>query len=261
MSVAEVNGQRISFTDHGGDGPAVIFSHGFLMDGSMFDLQVEALKEEFRCVTWDERGHGGTLAETPFTYWDSTDDALGLLTHLGIEQATFAGMSQGGFIAMRAALRAPERVRALVLIDTQSGLEDPEALPLYLALRDEWVANGPAAVQDAVAALIFGPGIDTAPWYAKWAALDRTAFNVPFDALVERDEITDRLGEITQPTLIIHGSADAAIPLWRAEQLRDGIPGVRQLVVVEGAGHASNMSQPGPAKQVNQAMAAFLHSL
>jgi 3-oxoadipate enol-lactonase len=258
MSVAEVNGQRISYTDHGGDGPPVIFSHGFLMDGSMFDTQVAALAGQFRCITWDERGHGETPVEGPFTYWDSADDALALLDVLGIGSAVFAGMSQGGFISMRAALQAPERVRGLVLIDTQSGLEDPEALPLYVALNDEWLANGPGAVQEMVSSLIFGPGIDVEPWYAKWNALDRSKFKDPFQTLVGRDEITDRLGEITAPALIIHGSADAAIPMWRAEQLRDGLGDVRELVVVEGAGHAANMSSPD---QVNEAISRFIHSL
>jgi pimeloyl-ACP methyl ester carboxylesterase len=258
MSVAELNGQRISYTDHGGSGPAIIFSHGFLMDGSMFDAQVAGLRDEFRCITWDERGHGATPVTGPFTYWDSAHDALALLTLLGLEQAVFAGMSQGGFISLRAALEAPERVRALVLIDTQSGVEDPDALPLYTALHDEWVANGPATVQEVVASLIFGEGIDIAPWYDKWAALDRSAFTEPFNTLVGRDDITDRLGEITQPTLIVHGSADAAIPMWRAEQLRDGIAETRDLVVAEGAGHAANMSHPD---LVNQSIATFLHQL
>jgi 3-oxoadipate enol-lactonase len=258
MSLAEVNGQHIFYTDSGGDGAAVIFSHGFLMDGSMFDAQVAALRSEFRCVTWDERGHGGTPALGPFTYWDSADDALALLTLLGIEAATFVGMSQGGFLSLRAALRAPARVRALVLVDTQSGLEDPEALPLYSALYDEWMANGPGAVQEAVASITLGEGIERAPWYAKWEAADRTSFTEAFRALVDRDEITARLAEIAQPTLIIHGSDDAAIPMWRAEQLRDGLPGVRDLVVVAGAGHAANMSQP---EKVNEILLAFLHGL
>jgi pimeloyl-ACP methyl ester carboxylesterase len=258
MSVAEVNGQRISYQDSGGSGPVIIFSHGFLMDGSMFGAQVAGLHDEFRCLTWDERGHGGTPATAPFTYWDSTDDALALLDHLGIADAVFTGMSQGGFIALRAALRYPERVRALVLIDTQSGLEDPEALPLYTALHDEWVANGPAGVQEVVASLLFSPGVDVEPWYAKWGSLDREAFSLPFSTLVGRDELTGRLGEVTQPTLIIHGTADAAIPMWRAEQLRDGIPDTREIVAVEGAGHASNMSHP---EFVNEAIRSFLHSL
>ena len=258
MSVAEVNGQRISYQDSGGEGPAILFSHGFLMDGSMFDAQVAGLRDQFRCITWDERGYGGTGTTGPFTYWDSSADALALLDHLGIERAVFAGMSQGGFISLRAALSAPERVRGLVLIDTQSGLEDPEVLPLYQALHDEWVANGPSAVQDVVASIIFSPGVEVEPWFAKWGAMDPSSFTVLFRALVDRDELTERLGEITQPSLIVHGTADAAIPVWRAEQLRDNLAGPTELVLVEGAGHASNMSH---AEAVNRATARFVAGL
>ena len=180
MSVAEVNGQRISFQDSGGDGPVIVFSHGFLMDGSMFDDQVAGLRDQFRCITWDERGHGGTLANGPFTYWDSADRRTGAARPPGHLPGRLLWHVPGRLhLPAGRPAAAPERVRGLVLIDTQSGLEDPEALPLYTALHDEWVANGPAAVQEMVAALIFGPGIDIDPWYAKWGALDRTLFTQP----------------------------------------------------------------------------------
>src|SRR5581483_12488544 len=111
MPFAEVNGQRIRYDDTGTDGAPIIFSHGFLMDREMFAPQVEALAGEFRVISWDERGFGKTEFDgKPFTYWDSAKDCLGLLTHLGIEQAVLAGMSQGGFLSLRAALLAPERV-------------------------------------------------------------------------------------------------------------------------------------------------------
>ena len=90
----------VYFEDSGGDGAAVIFSHGFLMDHEMFESQVAALAGEFRCITWDERGFGNTAANRGFTYWDSADDALALLSHLGVDKAFFVGMSQGGFISM-----------------------------------------------------------------------------------------------------------------------------------------------------------------
>ena len=67
MSVAKVNGQDIFYTDSGGSGEAVILSHGFLMDGSMFDAQVAGLRGQCRCITWDERGYGGTGTTGPFT--------------------------------------------------------------------------------------------------------------------------------------------------------------------------------------------------
>ena len=103
----------------------MVFSHGYLMDHAMFDRQVAALAPQYRVITWDERGHGGTRAAGSFTYWDSAADVLALLDHLSVERAVLAGMSQGGFLSLRAALTAPDRVRALVLIDSQAGLEDP----------------------------------------------------------------------------------------------------------------------------------------
>ena len=109
MQTAQINGTTISFEDSGGKGPVVILSHGFLMDHSMFDHQVEALKASYRVVTWDERGFGGTPATGEFTYWDSANDVLGLMDHLGIQSAVIGGMSQGGFLSLRVALTAPER--------------------------------------------------------------------------------------------------------------------------------------------------------
>src|ERR1700726_93683 len=144
MSYADVNGRPIPYDDTGGDGPPVILAHGFLMDRTMLEPQVDALSGEFRVITWDERGFGETEFDgKPFTYWDSARDCLGLLDHLGIEQAVVGGMSQGGFLSLRAALLAPERVRALVLIDTQSGTEAPENVDSYRQLHEIWQAQGP----------------------------------------------------------------------------------------------------------------------
>jgi pimeloyl-ACP methyl ester carboxylesterase len=73
----------------------------------MFDRQVTALAPQYRVITWDQRGHGGTRATGAFTYWDSAADLLRLLGHLGGERAALADMSQGGFLSLRAALTGP----------------------------------------------------------------------------------------------------------------------------------------------------------
>jgi pimeloyl-ACP methyl ester carboxylesterase len=255
MPFADVNGQQLYYEDSGGDGAAVVFSHGFLMDHEMFAPQVAALAPEFRCITWDERGHGQTQATGPFSYWDSAQDALSLIDSLGLPAATFAGMSQGGFLSLRAALLAPAKVNALVLIDTQSGVEDPEAVPLYDAMRTEWVSNGPAGVQDAIAGLIFGGGYDPGAWIAKWNASPRENLNLPYDCLVGRDDITDRVAEISCPAIIFHGDADAAIPMEKATALCAALPRCSGVVTVYGAGHASNLSHPD---QVNEPLGDFL---
>lgn len=257
MNTAELNGTVIAYEDSGGKGPAVILSHGFLMDHSMFDAQVAALRNEYRVVTWDERGFGGTSATGDFTYWDSARDVLALMDHLGIESAVVGGMSQGGFLSLRVALLAPERVRALVLLDTQAGTEAPETVEPYNQLHAAWVSAGSVAVQDVIAGLILGPG-EWPEWYAKWAALPPDQFTAAFHCLMHRDDITDRLGEISCPALIVHGTADLAIPMAKAEVLRDGIAGPTTLVPVEGGPHAANMTHAG---EVNRAILRFLEAL
>jgi 3-oxoadipate enol-lactonase len=261
MATALANGITLSYNDSGGDGPAVVFSHGYLMDGSMFDPQVAALTPEYRVITWDERGFGGTRATGPFTYWDSAADVLGLLDHLGIEQAVLGGMSQGGFVSLRAALLAPDRVRALILIDTQAGLENPEVVPAYEQMEQIWMEQGPAPVQEVVASIILGQPdgpVDYAPWFAKWAAWDADELRLAFRCLLDRDDITGRLGEITCPALIVHGTADAAIPTEHAETVRAGLAGPVTMVQIDGGSHASNLSHPDV---VNAAILDFLHSV
>jgi len=255
MPFADVNGQHLYYEDSGGSGPAVVFSHGFLMDHEMFAPQVEALSDEFRCITWDERGFGSTPAIAPFTYYDSAADCLALLDHLGLDQAVLAGMSQGGFLSLRAALTAPERVKALVLIDTQSGIEDEAVAPAYEAMHDDWVANGPVNVQDVIAGLIIGAGIDPAPWLAKWNAAPPENLTFPFRCLMGRDDITDRIGAISCPAIVFHGDEDQAILMSKADALSEALPNCEGVVVVKGAPHASNLSHP---EQVNGPLREFL---
>lgn len=258
MPVAAVNGQEIYFEDSGGGGPALILGHGFLMDHEMFSPQVDELAGEFRVITWDERGFGRTPATGPFSYWDSADDCLSLLDHLAIDRAVLGGMSQGGFVSLRAALRAPGRVKGLVLIDTQSGLEDPARVDAYEMLGQTIIQQGPEPVQEIVGAIILGGGLDGEPWFRKWAELDRKGFEYAFRCLMDRDDLTDRVGAIEPPAIIFHGTEDAAIGMEKAEALRDQLPGCQELVAVAGAGHASNLSHP---EAVNPRLRKFLRSI
>jgi 3-oxoadipate enol-lactonase len=260
MSFAEVNGQRIRFDDSGGDGAPVVLSHGFLMDREMFAAQIDALAPEFRVITWDERGFGETEFDgEPFTYWDSAKDCLALLDHLGIEQAVLGGMSQGGFLSLRAALLAPERVRALVLIDTQAGVEDPERLPAYRQMQEMWLQAGPVDdLANAIAMLIIGDPALSEIWIAKWRELKLDTMRAPADCLFERDDISERLAEISAPAIVFHGTADMSIGMPLAEALCDGLPGCVGLVRVEGGTHVSNLTHPD---QVNGPLLEFLRSL
>jgi len=260
MPFAEINGQRIRFDDSGGDRPPVILSHGFLMDREMFAPQIDALAPEFRVITWDERGFGETEFDgEPFTYWDSARDCLGLLDYLGIDRAVLGGMSQGGFLSLRAALLAPERVCALVLIDTQAGVEDPARLPAYRQMQQTWLQVGPVdEVAETIANLIIGDPVLNEVWIAKWRELPLESMRAPGDCLFDRDDVSDRLGEILCPAIVCHGTADESIEMERAELLCRGLPGCGGVVRIEGAPHASNLTH---ADQVNGPLLDFLRSL
>ena len=261
MPFAQVNGQRIHYEDTGGSGPVILFSHGLLMDGSMFAPQVDTLKDRYRCITWDERGHGQTATGTcaPFTYYDSADDAVALLRHLGVQQAVFAGMSQGGYLSLRAALRHPEAVRALVLIDTQAMVEDPAKMAGHQALVQQWLQGG---LSDEAAHLIehiiLGQGwAGAADWRAKWKQVQPGDLLACFTTLGTRDDISAAVAGIQAPALVIHGDNDQAIDLERAQAMADALAQAR-MVVIPGAGHAANLTHPAP---VNTAIAEFLAHL
>lgn len=258
MPVAEVGGQRLHFEDTGGQGVPLVLSHGFLMDSDMFDAQRDALSGRHRVITWDQRGHGRTVStDEPFTYWDSADDLARLLDHLGVERAVVGGMSQGGFISLRFALRRPERTAGLVLIDTQAGLEDPDKMAQYDLMHDVWVGSGAndQLVQMVAAIIVGNERPESAQWVAKWKALDPRLLTPIYRTLMDRDDITDRLGEIQAPALVIHGTEDVAIDLSLGEALCAGLPGCKGVVRIEGAGHSSNVTHPDP---VNKAIADFL---
>ncbi len=260
MATAAVDGATIAYDDTGGDGPPVILAHGFLMDRTMFGAQVAALRHRYRVITWDGRGFGDTVyGGGPFTYWDSAADCLALMDHLGIDRAVVGGMSQGGFVSLRVALLAPDRVRGLILLDTQAGTEDPEAIPLYRGMIDDWVANGPSdAVAELTASLIIGDPDLSATWIATWQSRPQEALASPGRALLERDSVAGRLGEITAPALVVHGTADVSITMDKAEALAADLVGCPGVVVVEDGTHATNMTHPGPT---NEAVLSFLEGL
>ncbi|MFF4961680.1 alpha/beta fold hydrolase [Streptomyces sp. NPDC001222] len=254
--VTTVNGARLYFEDSGGEGPVVVFSHGNLMDHDMWAPQVEALSGEFRCVTWDERLHGATEDDGRiYSYWDSADDLIGLLDALGVQRATLVGHSQGGFLSMRAALRAPERVNALVLVDTASVAWPPEALEQMRGMSEGFRGAGPESVAPVLLGMLLGKPEIHEEWLARWKAQPRERLAEAVTVLTGVDDITDRLGEITVPAFVVHGEADQPIPHALGAMLQSGIPGAEELLTVPGAGHTPNLTHPG---QVNPQLVQFL---
>ncbi len=95
-------------------------------------------------------------------------------------------------------------------------------------------------------------------WIERWKARPHEELALPAQALLTRDDVTDRLGEIAVPALVVHGTADASISMDKAEALAAGLSGSTGVVTVEGGTHAANLTHP---HEVNRAIAEFLAGL
>jgi 3-oxoadipate enol-lactonase len=255
-----IGGRELGVEDTGGDGPPVVLSHDFLMDQRMFSAQVRQLADVYRVITWDQRGFGDTPADgQPFTLWDSADDLFGLLDHLGIERAVLVGSGQGSEVALRAALAHPDRVRALVLVDAQAGAEPPEAAEAYRSTLDRWIAHGYRdEVADAVAARVLGDSIGASQWRGTWQDVDPAQLQAATEALLDRDDLSDRVEELAMPVLLVHGTAGLPATISRAHEICEAASDCRGVVEVPGAAHASILTHP---EIVTPALRDFLEGL
>ncbi len=265
MPLAKINGQEIYFEDSGGKGPALVFMHGFLMDQSLFDFQVKMLSPDYRCIRWDARCFGRTKWDgRPFNLYDSVKDCFGLMDFLQIDSAILVGMSQGGYCALRAALTQPKRVKALVLMSTQSGVDPDQLKAAFRETRDSWMQSGPTdPLIEGLATVLLGPkgdpGMETHwnNWLPKWKKIPAINIFHAMNNLLERDEITHRVQEIHCPVLVTHGADDHCLPVTLAEELSKKLLNCRGLVISPGA-HAVNMTHP---ENINPGLKQFLDNL
>ena len=259
MPDVTANEISISYEDTGGEGPILIFNHGLLMDRGMFAPQIECLRRTHRCISWDQRGFGKTgPVDRPFTYWTSAEDVLSLMSALNIQKAALVGLSQGGFLSMRAALLAPKRISGLVLLATRSGIDDRQTIDNFRALSAEWKNNGSANVQGMLEKVLLGPDVDPEPWVTNWRSMGRDDMSYPLDALIGRDDITANIANLACPSIVIHGTADIAIDIEHGRQLARDLPTCKDCLEIEGAGHAVNLAR---ADQVTNAIGVFLANL
>jgi pimeloyl-ACP methyl ester carboxylesterase len=151
-------------------------------------------------------------------------------------------------------------VLGLVLMDTQAGPEEPSKVEGYRQMMQGWATHGLSPeVAQYIASIIIAEPQESAKWIAKWQALNNPhARQIATECLLQREDITARLGEIKAPALVIHGSQDMAIPLPLAEALCAGLSGAQPLVLIEGAAHAANLTH---ASAVNPRLLKFLRQL
>lgn len=246
--------------DERGEGPPIVFAHGTMMDRTMFAPQLAALGDEFRAIAFDQRARTERW-EGPYTLDDLADDCAALLDGLGIERTVLAGMSMGGFMAYRFALRHPDRIAGLVPIDSMAEAPLSPHEELFGSLRDGGPL--PESVVEWHAEIVFGAttkrerGDLVEEWKARWRRLRGAAVYWESSCWLRREDVAGRLGEIEVPALVVHGVEEEILPLDSARRAAEALPAGR-LLEVEGAGHTSNLERPD---LVNPALREFLHEV
>lgn len=227
-----------------GTGPALVFLHGVGSDKSAWAGQVARFSPRFHAIALDYPGYGDTPPDLSLTrdglcawLWRRLDD-------LGVRHAHLVGLSMGGTQALGMALQQPARVLSLTLAD--SFAHHPDGAAIAARAREQLQAHGMAQVAAARVPVLLAPG--HAPALARsveatMAAIPAATFAWATPIVWETD-LRSRLDEVRAPTLVLVGAEDRVTPPALSEALHLGIAHSR-LVVLPGAGHLSNLEDPG----------------
>jgi 3-oxoadipate enol-lactonase len=256
QNFAEVNGTRLSY-EIVGQGPAVIFIHGGLVDSRLWDDQMNDFSKHCRVVRYDLRGFGKSAdASEPFSH---IEDLRALLDFLKIERATIVGLSLGGIVAADFALEYPERVDRLVFVG--SGLRGDKQPPRKDAkLAWEAAARGAEPFVEITMRSDLYNGVHPGTVIhtrLRQMLLDNFKAISTFRLLKYPEPATiERLESINAPTLVVIGSRDAQNLKNIANLLANKIPRAR-LVVINGASHHPPVEKP---KQFNNTVLNFIRN-
>jgi len=252
----KVNGVELFYKESGSGPETIVFSHGLLMDHSMFEAQRAAFEGRYRVIAYDHRGQGqspdpGSGGSKNKDMETLTTDAAALIQALDAAPCHFAGLSMGGFIGLRLAARRPALIRTLTLMNTGPDREPWPGRVRYALLANlVWIVGVKPFTGTAMKAL-FGATTRRNPaqraMLEQWRnKLREHARNIAaaLTGVMERREVTpDELRSITCPTLIITGEEDTAQAPFRSERLASFITGAR-LVRVPATGHSSSLEAP-----------------
>lgn len=260
-----VNELTVNYTDQGPEeAPAIIFIHGFPLNLSMWDHQVEALKDNFRVITYDIRGHGESDAgNEAFTIDLFVSDLIGLMDTLKIDKATLCGLSMGGYIALNAIENYPDRFDALVLCDTNCMADSPEAKEKRIKAVESIIKDGVNKYAEGSILNLFAPESFKTK-VAEITSVKQMIINTSelalcsaLLALSSRSETCSKLVDIHVPTLILVGEKDILSPVTHAKFMHENIKN-STLEIIEQAGHLSNLEYP---EVFNQHLKLFFESV
>ena len=246
-----IEGNTVSYIEEGvANAGTLIFIHGFPFNKWTWKNQIDALKEDYRVIAYDVRGHGNSdSGSAEFSITQFADDLFLFMDELRIEAAIICGLSMGGYIALNAVLKQPSRIEALVLCDTQCGADSDQARKKRMDVIDSVQKNGlKQYAHDAVQKLFCEASLIERPDDVSF--VEQIILNTPEESIVNtlkalatRRETCSRLHEINIPVTILVGESDQITPPEVAQKMQDLITG-SSIQVIEKAGHLTNLENP-----------------
>lgn len=260
-----VNNLTVSYSDEGqADTPAIILIHGFPFNKSMWNKQVTALKNNYRVIAYDVRGHGNSDAGTnEFSIELFVRDLIFLMDALKIEKAMICGLSMGGYIALNAIEKYPNRFTALILCDTNCVADSPETKEKRRMAIENIAKYGVEQYANESIKNLFAPEtfitskekismIKEMILKTSVKSLSSTLL-----ALAGRKETCSKLAEIAVPSLIMVGKEDKITPPSAASFMHKNIQG-SILHIIEHAAHLSNIEN---TYEFNEYLLKFVSSV
>jgi pimeloyl-ACP methyl ester carboxylesterase len=270
MNSAAISTGPLAYVDRGA-GPPVLLVHGFPLDHTMWEAQIEALSKHTRVIAPDLRGFGQSPlgAVDPARgismgrYADDLAELLDAIVPAVTEPIVLVGFSMGGYIAWQFVRKYPERLRALVQCDTRALADSEEGRPGRLKMAEKVAEWGSARIAEMMGPKLIAPrSFETKPNVVAEvrAIVEQTSpagIAAAQRGMAVRPDMTNFLPQIRVPTLILVGAEDAISPPAEMQSIADGIPNAK-FVVIPDAGHMTTMENP---QAVNQALLAFVNSL
>jgi 3-oxoadipate enol-lactonase len=258
----QLNDIALQYFEHGPlQGIPIVFIHGFPFSHKMWEPQIQNLPTHIHGIVYDVRGHGSSdVGDGQFTIELFADDLIALLNYLSLDTTILCGLSMGGYIALRAAEKHPDRISGLVLCDTKSeGDTDETKVKRTAAMNMVKVSGIKYFAEDFIKSIfckntfIYNP--ETIE-FIKNIICENSALGIcgTMLALASRTDTTPSLSSINIPTCIIAGEYDTLTPPTVMQAMHKTIKD-SEFHILSNAGHLSNLEN---SKAFNEKLFSFL---
>jgi pimeloyl-ACP methyl ester carboxylesterase len=254
VKTIDFNNSTVCYDERGSEqAPAVIFIHAFPLSHQMWKSQLQAASSNYRAIAYDVRGIGGSSLGTATPSMELfTNDLFHLMDALQVKTATLVGLSMGGYIALRAKEKSPDRISAMVLADTRTEPDSPEGREKRFATCKNLEAGGASAFQEFVERFLTG-AVDKNTPTEQPVVMEKlrtiilanpiAGICAALRAMADRTDTSAALTHHPLPTLFLVGEGDTITPVENSREMQKK-HGNAELHILPKAGHLSNCENP-----------------